>query len=380
MAFSYSFHLSSKAHAISTIAKIGQASRHNLRDYKSVDYDKENIHVLIGEEKTILQSMQEIYSDEFDEALKKYNDKQTREDRKIDNYLKHISNAKADVGAEIIIQVGDKDFWEDIDKENWSQLDGLFEKQIDKLKELVPEFKIASAVVHYDESSPHMHIVGVPVAEGFKKGLEKQVSKTKVFTKDRLSSLQDEMRSNVELCMKSYPDIFENKKLKEKEKGRNKDIPKHKLNEYYEMEQKKENLKKEIDQRQVEKDTLESELYSIHANITEVKQDFKAAAKEMPSVDYFMKERDPKKIETVKKKDGTFWQRVGFDFKVILKMQNWIKKYILPLREKEKQIDKRIEYVQERSKSVLADIKAKGTRSTKTASKQAERSKKGHER
>ena len=137
---------------------------------------------------------------------------------------------------------------------------------------------------------------------------------------------------------------------------------------------KKENLKKEIDQRQVEKDTLESELYSIHANITEVKQDFKAAAKEMPSVDYFMKERDPKKIETVKKKDGTFWQRVGFDFKVFLKMQNWIKKYILPLREKEKQIDKRIEYVQERSKSVLADIKAKGTRTDKTASKQAERS------
>ena len=246
MAFSYSFHLSSKGHSVSTIAKIGQVSRHNLRDYKSADYDKNDIQILVGGDKSILQNMREVYQQEFDEALKKYNEGK-RADRQIEDYLKHISEAKADVGAEIIIQVGDKDFWEGIDKEERKSLDGLFEKQLEKLQELVPEFKVASAVIHYDESSPHMHIVGVPVSEGFKKGLEKQVSKTRVFTADRLTYLQDKMRENVEECMKYYPEIFEGKQLKEKEKGRNKDIPKQKLYEYYQLEEKIISGKEEVE-------------------------------------------------------------------------------------------------------------------------------------
>lgn len=37
----------------------------------------------------------------------------------------------------------------------------------------LPQFVVANAVVHLDEDSPHMHIVGVPVADGYKKGLSK---------------------------------------------------------------------------------------------------------------------------------------------------------------------------------------------------------------
>lgn len=59
----------------------------------------------------------------------------------------------------------------------------------------LPQFVVANAVVHLDEDSPHMHIVGVPVADGYKKGLSKQVSKRKVFTKEVLSRvLQDELK------------------------------------------------------------------------------------------------------------------------------------------------------------------------------------------
>lgn len=236
MGFSYSFHLSSRGHSVSTTAKVSQCSRHNLREYKSEDYNKDNISILVGGDYSILQNMKNIYSSEFDEALKNYNENK-RADRKIDDYLKHISDSKADVGAEIIIQVGDKDFWKNIDRADWKKLDKLFEKQLTKLQELVPEFKIASAVVHYDESSPHMHIVGVPVASGFKKGLEKQVSKTRVFTAEKLSHLQDKMRENVKVAMQDFPEFFENRQLKEKSKGRNKDLPKKLLEEFNKIEE-----------------------------------------------------------------------------------------------------------------------------------------------
>lgn len=85
----------------------------------------------------------------------------------------------------------------------------------------LPGFVVANAVVHLDEDSPHMHIVGVPVADGYKKGLSKQVSKRKVFTKEVLSRvLQDELR---EVANKEVNDWF-GEQIKEKSKGRNHDL------------------------------------------------------------------------------------------------------------------------------------------------------------
>jgi DNA repair exonuclease SbcCD ATPase subunit len=85
-----------------------------------------------------------------------------------------------------------------------------------------------------------MHVVGVPVHEGYKKGLNKQVSKTKVFTKDSLSMLQDKMRERVEDRMKDM-DIFKDMELKAKERGRNKDYRKEELTGLYDLqEQEKE--------------------------------------------------------------------------------------------------------------------------------------------
>ena len=71
-------------------------------------------------------------------------------------------------------------------------------------KKLCPDFKIASAIVHLDEKSPHMHVVGVPVADGYKRGLSKRCSKTKVFTQKSLEKLQEAMRQDITLpdCVK----------------------------------------------------------------------------------------------------------------------------------------------------------------------------------
>ncbi len=65
----------------------------------------------------------------------------------------------------------------------------VYEFHLRDLEELVPEFKITNAVVHLDETSPHMHIVGVPVKASCKTGLSKQVNKTFVFTKERLEQI-----------------------------------------------------------------------------------------------------------------------------------------------------------------------------------------------
>ena len=98
----------------------------------------------------------------------------------------------------------------------------VYSKQVEDLENILPNFKIASAIIHYDETSPHLHIVGVPIKNKSKNGMSKQVGKTDVFTKDSLKVLQDKMRI---LCIESFNQEYNQCNfLKKKLKGRNKDI------------------------------------------------------------------------------------------------------------------------------------------------------------
>lgn len=231
MALSYSFHLSNKSHAVSNTSKLNGVCKHNERRYKSSrSYDKENIKVMYSRtNENLYKDVQQVYHDEFDEALKEFNQKQNRDDRKIKDYLKHVSDSKSnDVAAEIIIQIGDQDFWKDRSMEFKKSMIPCFQEQLDRLRKLCPDFKIASAIVHLDEKSPHMHVVGVPVAEGYKRGLSKRCSKTKVFTQKSLEKLQEAMRQDITLpdCVKEVDST-----LKKRSEGRNRDLTKKELTE-----------------------------------------------------------------------------------------------------------------------------------------------------
>ena len=92
---------------------------------------------------------------------------------------------------------------------------------LDELKRLFPNFIVANAVVHLDEDSPHMHVVGVPVACGYTRGLSKQVSKRWVFTPETLSEL---LQGKLRAYANRMVDIWLQDEIKEKSKGRNHDL------------------------------------------------------------------------------------------------------------------------------------------------------------
>ncbi|MBU9726889.1 plasmid recombination protein [Diplocloster modestus] len=124
------------------------------------------------------------------------------------------------MAVEIIFQCGDKKFWEKhTDKKE--KMHYVFSYLLNKLQEYLPDFKVANAVIHFDEASPHMHVVGVPVWEGAKRGLAKKVSKRNVFTPETLSViLQDRLREEAGMCFRF--NVIE--ELAEKSLGRNHDL------------------------------------------------------------------------------------------------------------------------------------------------------------
>lgn len=216
---SYTAHISNKKSAITSKAKLKSVANHNLRKYRSSDYSRDNILLLYGTE-NLYKDVQEVYHKEFDEVLKIYNENQKRADRRIDDYFAHVSELNQDIAVEIIIQCGDREFWEEhADKKD--KMYYVYNYTLSRLKELLPGFKVANAVIHFDEASPHMHVVGVPVHEGYKKGLSKRVSKRNVFTQESMSLiLQGELRELAGQCFRFH--LKEN--FSEKKKGRNQDL------------------------------------------------------------------------------------------------------------------------------------------------------------
>ena len=166
--------------AIQNSQQLSKVNKHNLRKY---DDKIELIEIICGTN-NLYEDVKKLYVQEFDEARKEYNEKQTRNDRKIEDYFSHISsNAKNDLACEIIIELGNMEFWKDKEDSYKRKMTEVFKEQIQDLEKMVPSFKVANAVVHYDEASPHLHIVGVPVKDGNKNGMKKQVGKSTIFTK-----------------------------------------------------------------------------------------------------------------------------------------------------------------------------------------------------
>lgn len=203
--------------AIQNAKGLSKVNKHNLRDY---DNQRELITTIYGTN-DIVEDVKQVYVDEFEQAKIEYNSK-TRADRQIKDYFQKVCDSQNDIACEIIIELGDMDFWQDKDNEYRYKMTDVYNEQVQELSKLLPTFKIANATIHYDETSPHMHVIGVPVIDNCKRGMKKQVGKSQLFTKTLFSEIQDKMRT---ACIKSFNKFYDmDIKLKEKQKGRNQDI------------------------------------------------------------------------------------------------------------------------------------------------------------
>ena len=230
--------------AIQNAKDLSKANKHNLRDY---DNQRELITTIYGTN-DIVEDVKQVYLDEFEQARIEYNAK-TRADRQVKDYFKKVCESQNDIACEIIIELGDMDFWQDKDNEYRYKMTDVYNEQIQDLSKILPTFKIANATIHYDETSPHMHVVGVPVIENCKRGMKKQVGKSQLFTKTLLSEIQDKMRN---ACIKSYNKFYDvDSRLKTKQKGRNQDINVKEMENYREMKKKLE--KKKLEKKKLEK-------------------------------------------------------------------------------------------------------------------------------
>lgn len=155
-------------------AMVGKGSvNHNQRKFIAENVDKSRSHL---NKIYYSDKIEDVYHQLFDEALKRYNEKQTRNDRKIENYYDKIRSSKQEKPFhELIIQIGNKDDMA-AESENGTLAEKILDEYIKGFQERNPNLKVFSAHLHMDEATPHLHIDFVPFTTGSKRGLDTRVS------------------------------------------------------------------------------------------------------------------------------------------------------------------------------------------------------------
>ena len=155
-------------------AMVGKGSvNHNSRKFKAENVDGSRTHLNID---YCNENIKKVYHELFDEALEKYNSKQTRADRRIENYYEKIRNSKQEKPFhELILQIGDKENMS-AESENGALAREVLDEYYRGFQERNPRLKVFSAHLHMDEATPHLHIDFVPFTTGSKRGLDTRVS------------------------------------------------------------------------------------------------------------------------------------------------------------------------------------------------------------
>ena len=153
---------------------VGKGSvNHNSRKFKAENVDGERSHLNMD---YCNESIKKVYHKLFDEALQRYNEKQTRADRRIDNYYEKIRNSKQEkTFHELILQIGDKENM-GTGSENGNLAKQVLDEYYQQFQERNPNLHVFSAHLHMDEATPHLHIDFVPFTTGSKRGLDTRVS------------------------------------------------------------------------------------------------------------------------------------------------------------------------------------------------------------
>ena len=155
----------------------------------------------------------------FDEALARYNAKQTRANRTIANYYEKIRSSKQEKPFhELILQIGDKENMS-AESENGQLARQVLDEYYRGFQERNPQLRVFSAHLHLDEATPHLHIDFVPFTTGSKHGLD-----TRVSLKQALAAQGFKGGSRGDTKKNSLPSLWNGTELSGSRKARTKNI------------------------------------------------------------------------------------------------------------------------------------------------------------
>lgn len=260
---------------------------HNSRKFHAKNTDPKRSHWNV---EYCNQNIREVYQELFDEALERYNSKQTRKDRKIEDYYEKIRSGKQEKPFhEIILQIGDKDNMGATTKEG-QMAARILDEYMKDFQRRNPTLRVFSAHLHMDEATPHLHIDFVPYTTGSKRGLD-----TRVSLKQALSALgfkggtrmETELNQWVAAEKQQLASIMLDHGIEWEQKGTHEKHlslldfeKKERAKEVAELEAKKEKLQEENAAYREINENLHEQLMQVDDEISSLKEDLEKSRQE----------------------------------------------------------------------------------------------------
>ena len=250
---------------------------HNSRKFQAKNTDPNRTHWNV---EYCNENIKDVYHELFDEALKRYNDKQTRKDRKIDDYYEKIRSGKQEkLFHEVILQIGDKDNMGSETMEG--QLAAkILDEYMKGFQERNPTLRVFAAHLHLDEATPHLHIDFIPYVTGSKRGLD-----TRVSLKQALSSLgfkggsrsETELNQWVQSEKQKLAMVMRENEIEWDQKGTHEQ-------HLSVLDYKKKVREQEVEELTEHKNLLEHDLHDISECVDEIQKEKAQAEKERDAV------------------------------------------------------------------------------------------------
>lgn len=250
---------------------------HNSRKFHAKNTDPNRTHWNV---EYCNEDIKDVYHELFDDALKRYNDKQTRKDRKIDDYYEKIRSGKQEkLFHEVILQIGDKDNMGSETMEG--QLAAkILDEYMKGFQERNPTLRVFAAHLHLDEATPHLHIDFIPYVTGSKRGLD-----TRVSLKQALSSLgfkggsrsETELNQWVQSEKQKLAMVMRENEIEWDQKGTHEQ-------HLSVLDYKKKVREQEVEELTDHKNLLEHDLHDISECVDEIQKEKAQAEKERDAV------------------------------------------------------------------------------------------------
>ena len=251
--------------------------KHNSRKFHAKNTDPNRTHWNV---EYCNEDIKDVYHELFDEALKRYNDKQTRKDRKIDDYYEKIRSGKQEkLFHEVILQIGDKDNMGSETMEG--QLAAkILDEYMRGFQERNPTLRVFAAHLHLDEATPHLHIDFIPYVTGSKRGLD-----TRVSLKQALSSLgfkggsrsETELNQWVQSEKQKLAMVMRENEIEWDQKGTH-------AQHLSVLDYKKKVREQEVEELTEHKNLLEHDLHDISECVDEIQKEKEQVEKERDAV------------------------------------------------------------------------------------------------
>lgn len=292
---------------------------HNSRKFHAKNIDSERSYLNV---EYCNEDVKDVYHELFDEALVRYNKKQTRSDRKIDDYYDKICFGKQEKPFhEIILQIGDKDNM-GATTENGQLAAKVLDEYMRDFQRRNPTLRVFSAYLHMDEATPHLHIDFVPYTTGSKRGLD-----TRVSLKQALSALgfkggtrsETELNQWVQHEKKQLAEIMLERGIEWEQKGTHE---KH----LSVLDFKKKERAKEVAELEAKKESLEEHNVAILETSEKWLGELENLEQEIHSAQEIREEAD-KKVEVAKKEAARYEKKLAEIAPMVKDMERFAVKY-----------------------------------------------------